>query len=71
MENNEMQRIRDEILRTVKEEGPKRAEQLAQALALEAGVLGGALEGLAEEGLLFCTRKERWALPETLGQLKM
>ena len=29
MENNEMQRIRDEILRYLEEEGPKRGEQIA------------------------------------------
>ena len=70
MENNEMQRIRDEILRYLEEEGPKRGEQIAQALGLEAGMLSGVLEGLEDEGLLFCTRKERWALPETLGLLR-
>ena len=70
MENNEMQRIRDEILRYLEEEGPKRGEQIAQALGLEAGMLSGVLEGLEDEGLLFCTRKERWALPQTLGLLR-
>ncbi|MGN1251189.1 MAG: ribonuclease R, partial [Candidatus Spyradocola sp.] len=70
MENNEMQRVRESILRLLEAEGPKRGEQIAQALGLEAGVLRGLLEGLEEEGRLYCTRKERWALPETLGLLR-
>ena len=70
MESNEMQRIRDGILQILEKEGPKRGEQIAQALGLEADALRGTLDALEAEGLLFCTRKERWALPHTLGLLR-
>ena len=46
MENNEMQRLRESILRLLEAEGPKRGEQIGQALGLETGVLGGRLAGL-------------------------
>ena len=50
--------------------GPLRAQELEARTGIEEKALSPLLEAMVEEGRVLLTRKERYALPETLGMLR-
>ncbi|MGI5884774.1 MAG: ribonuclease R [Candidatus Spyradocola sp.] len=51
-------------------QGPQRAAQIAEAMEMQESALLPILDAMVEEGRLVQTRKERYALPETLGMIR-
>ena len=58
-----------EQIESLLEQGPQRAEPIAQALQVPQDEVLPVLEAMVEEGRLVKTRKERYARPETLGMI--
>ena len=67
-----MEQLKTDILTCLDSAGPKTARQLADALANapDEEALTAVLDAMTGEGLLFKTKKDRYALPHTLGILK-
>ena len=59
-----------EQIESLLEQGPQRAEPIAQALQVPQDEVLPVLEAMVEEGRLVKTRKERYARPETLGMIR-
>ena len=72
MEQKEILTIKQTIQEYLDPLGPKSAQQIAEgaSIAMDSEGLTRLLEDMVAEGLLFKTKKERYALPHTLGILK-
>lgn len=70
MESMEINKIRESLMRTLEDVGPRTVQQLSAETGLAQEELGAILDDLVREGLLFQTRRERYALPHTLGLIR-
>ncbi len=62
--------IQNDIERALGKLGPQQMSDLAQEIGVEPSALNGPVEAMVREGLLFKTKKDRYALPEALGLMR-
>lgn len=70
METQKMNEYKERISSLLDARGPQRASQIAQALDDTEPEILPLLESMVQEGILVQTRKERYALPATLGLIR-
>ena len=70
MDAQKIMEWKDQAGALLAERGPRTSEQMAELTQVRPAEAYQLLEAMTEEGRLFKTRKERYALPETLGLLR-
>ena len=70
MDAQKIMEWKDQAEALLAERGPRTSEQMAELTHVRPAEAYQLLEAMTEEGRLFKTRKERYALPETLGLLR-